>query len=313
MTFEQALKMFLIDRELKGSTPKTLLNYEQQVGYFIDFIGPHINVTDLTLYDLQQYQMDLLNREKYTEHPIIKQQPGSISKITVQSYIRQLRIFINYLYKEGFIEKDLCQKFRIPKATKKVINILSDEEKQIILNSYSETTELQLRNKCIVALMLDSGLRRNEVINILYDDVQIPYNYIKVLGKGQKERIVPIGQTTKKLLLKYINKRSMPDLETNKLFIDKNKKPITENAIKMIFQRLRDKTGIERLHPHMLRHTFATDYLINGGDLFSLQQILGHTSLEMVKKYSHLASSYIISNHKKLSPLDEMQKKKYKY
>lgn len=313
MLFEDALKMFLIDRELKGSTPKTLQNYQQQVGYFIDFIGPHIDIKDLTLQDLQAYQMDLMNREKYTEHPIIKQQPGSISRITVQSYIRQLRIFINYLYKEGFIEKDLCQKFRVPKATKKVINILSDDEKQQILNSYSEKTELQLRNKCIVALMMDSGLRRNEVIHLQYDDVQIPYNYIRIYGKGQKERIVPIGQTTKKLLIKYINKRSTPDIDTRRLFIDKDKKPITENAIKMIFQRLKKKTGIERLHPHMLRHTFATDYLINGGDLFSLQQILGHTSLEMVKKYSHLASSYIISNHKKLSPLDEMQKKKFRY
>lgn len=312
MKLSEALKMFLIDRELKGSTEKTLENYQQQVQYFIDFTGD-IDTSDLTLELLKEYQTDLMHRDRYIEHPIIKQNEGKISKITVQSYIRQLRIFVNYLYKEEIVETDFCKKFLLPKATRKVINILTDEEKDMILNSYTEKSELQLRNKCMIALMLDSGLRRNEVIQLNYDDVNLPYNYIKVSGKGQKERIVPIGLTTKKLLIKYMNKRSKPDLETKRLFIDKEKKPITDNAIKMIFQRLRKKTGIDRLHPHMLRHTFATDYLVNGGDMFSLQHILGHTSLEMVRKYSHLASSYIISNHRRLSPLDEMQKRKYNH
>ncbi|MBU5437778.1 tyrosine-type recombinase/integrase [Tissierella sp. MSJ-40] len=84
---------------------------------------------------------------------------------------------------------------------------------------------------------------------------------------------------------------------------------MSDNSIKMILARLRRKTKIERLHPHILRHTFATNYLINGSDIFLLQQILGHTSLDMVRRYSHLASSFIIANHKRLSPLDQIQRK----
>ncbi|MCT4620591.1 MAG: tyrosine-type recombinase/integrase [Marinisporobacter sp.] len=119
---------------------------------------------------------------------------------------------------------------------------------------------------------------------------------------------------TKKILLKYIQIfKPMPELPTKKVFLNQYKKPITPNALEMVITRLRKKTGITRLHPHILRHTFATKYLIEGGDIFSLQQILGHTSLEMVRRYSHLASSYVIANHKKLSPLDNLQKRKHNF
>lgn len=313
ITIKSALELFLLDRELKGNTLKTIDNYKQQINYFIDYTG-NIQVTEIELQTLKEYQLHLSKKDRYDNHPFkIKENGTTIEKVTVQSYLRQLRVFIRYLYDEEYIKTNLCDKFKLPKAPKKTIDILNEEEKQKLLNSFTETSELQLRNKTIIALMLDSGLRRNEVISLEYDNVHFSYNYVKVTGKGDKERLVPLGITTKKLLLKYINYRSLPEFETKILFIDRNKRPMSDNSIKMVFARLRTKTKIKRLHPHILRHTFATDYLINGGDIFSLQSILGHTSLEMVRKYSHLASSYIIANHKRLSPLDEMQKRKYKY
>lgn len=312
ITIQSALELFLLDRELKGNTLKTIDNYKQQINYFIDFAG-NIEVNEIELQTLKEYQLHLSKKDRYDNHPFKIKENGTIEKITVQSYLRQLRVFIRYLYDEEYIKTNLCDKFKLPKAPKKTIDILNEEEKQKLLNSFTETSELQLRNKTIIALMLDSGLRRNEVISLEYDNLHFSYNYVKVTGKGDKERLVPLGITTKKLLLKYINYRSLPEYETKILFIDRNKRPMSDNSIKMLFARLRTKTKIKRLHPHILRHTFATDYLINGGDIFSLQSILGHTSLEMVRKYSHLASSHIIANHKRLSPLDEMQKRKYKY
>ena len=103
----------------------------------------------------------------------------------------------------------------------------------------------------------------------------------------------------------------MPEYETKRLFLDRYMKPMSENAVKELFNRLKRRTKITRLHPHILRHTFATKYLMNGGDVFSLQQILGHTSLEMVRKYSHLASAYIMRTHHKYAPLDNLARKKY--
>lgn len=179
------------------------------------------------------------------------------------------------------------------------------------MKTYKGNSEMSLRNSCLIALMLDCGLRSNEVLSLDYDNIHISQSVIKVLGKGQKERIVPLGLYTKKLLLKYLSGyRSAPEFDTKRLFISKDLKPMTESSIKMLFQRLRKRTKIDRIHPHILRHTFATKYLMNGGDVFSLQQILGHTSLDMVRKYSHLASAYMLNIHKKCSPLDNLYIKK---
>lgn len=92
--------------------------------------------------------------------------------------------------------------------------------------------------------------------------------------------------------------------------MDVNFKEMSDSALKQLFVRLRKRAIIDRLHPHILQHTFPTKYLMNGGDIFSLQLILGHTSLEMVRKYSHLASSYVMNAHKKFSPLDNIYVKK---
>lgn len=312
ITIDKALEHFLLDRELKGNSEKTIKNYRQFICYFIDYVGIDKVVNDLTLQDLREYQLHLSKKKKFDNHPFAICKDEYISKITLQSYIRHLRAFVKFLYQEDYILEDLTLKFKLPKASKKVIEVLSEEEIMILLDM-PERSELQIRNKCIIVLFLDSGLRRNEVLTLEYDNIRIAQSCIKVLGKGDKERLVPIGLLSKKLLLKYINNRSMPEYETKKLFLDKNKRPMTENSLKMFYLRLRKKTGIARLHPHILRHTFATQYLINGGDIFSLQQILGHTSLEMVRRYSHLASSYIIANHKRLSPLDNIQRNRFNF
>lgn len=312
MLIYDALDIFLLDRELKGNSDKTIKNYQEQINYYIDYVG-NIDVSDITLKSLQDYQIYLSKKERYDNHPFKIYESGKLNKVTIQTYLRQLRVFIKYLYEEELIEIDLTLKFKLPKAPKTVIDILNDDEKERILNHYNEKSELNLRNKCIIALMLDCGLRRSEVLTLEYPNINYTNNYIKVYGKGNKERLVPIGLTTKKLLMKYSNMRSLPEFDTKILFIDKNRKPMSDNALKQVFARLKKNTQIDRLHPHMLRHTFATDYLVNGGDIYSLQAILGHTSLEMVRKYLHLASSYIIANHKRLSPLDSHQRQKYNY
>lgn len=306
LTIGNAMMQFLVDQELKGNTKKTIDNYRQFLGYFADFMGRDKMVDEITLLDLRRYQFYLTEKNISFNFPTEKKK--KISKTTVQTYIRTLRVFIHWLFNEGYIPENLGEKFKLPKAPKKVVEILSDDEIETLLNAFNPRTEFGVRNLCLITLMLDSGLRRNEVLGLDCTNIHFTQGIIKVLGKGEKERIVPLGLYTKKTLMKYMNGyRSMPEYDTAKLFIDKEKKPLGMNAIKMLFVRLRKKTGIERLHPHILRHTFATKYLINGGDIFSLQQILGHTSLEMVRRYSHLASSYVVNNFKMISPLDNIQ------
>ena len=129
------------------------------------------------------------------------------------------------------------------------------------------------------------------------------------MGKGAKERIVPIGKFVQMTLWHYISQiRPKPvDTECDKLFLSRNGKPITVNTIKLIFTRLAKSSGVGKLHAHLCRHTFAINYLLNGGDIFSLKEILGHTTLDMVNHYLHFTSSQITAQHHKYSPMDRLQ------
>lgn len=308
MTLENAIQLFLVDQEIKGNSLQTIKYYDVNLRYFKEFLTPGICVSEITLLHLKNYLISLRSRTKMQNHPFKPKVDKPIKSISIQTYIRAVRVFIKWLQTEGYISQDLHSQFKLPKATKNTIEILSDEEIQLLLKSMKQNTEIGLRNSCIVALMLDSGLRKKEALYLDYDNIHLSQGVVKVHGKGDKERIVPLGLYTKKLLLKYISGyRSMPVTDTKRLFIDKNCKVMSDSALKQLFVRLRNVTKISRLHPHILRHTFATKYLMNGGDIFSLQQILGHTSLEMVRRYSHLASAYVVHKHKQFSPLDNIE------
>ena len=136
-----------------------------------------------------------------------------------------------------------------------------------------------------------------------------PWSYpirVAPLYRLHKERIVPIGKQVSIILGGYIqNVRPIPlDPKCNALFLTHNGKPITTNTLKLLFSRLANKSGVQRLHAHLCRHTFATDYLYNGGDIHSLKEILGHTTLDMVNEYLHFTSSQITDLHHKFSPMD---------
>jgi len=129
------------------------------------------------------------------------------------------------------------------------------------------------------------------------------------MGKGAKERIVPIGKYVQMTLWSYIDKvRLEPTIpNSDNLFLSSNGKPITVNTIKLFFSRLAKSSGVKKLHAHLCRHTFAINYLLNGGDIFSLKEILGHTTLDMVNHYLHFTSSQITTQHHKYSPMDKLQ------
>jgi site-specific recombinase XerD len=157
-------------------------------------------------------------------------------------------------------------------------------------------------------LLLDTGLRVGELINLKMDDVHMDEGYLKVMGKGKKERIVPMGNNAQKALQRYLFRfRPKPMNSTNNnVFLSIINKSLTENGMKLMFTRLSQRSGVCRLHAHLCRHTFATRFLENGGDVFTLQQILGHSTLEVVRHYVNLASNHIVMQHQKYSLLDRL-------
>ena len=126
------------------------------------------------------------------------------------------------------------------------------------------------------------------------------------MGKGNKERVVPIGTVAQKALLRYIYHSRPESNNVDYLFLTLDGYHLGINGLKLMLSRLAARSGVERLHAHLCRHTFAVNYLLNGGDVFSLQQILGHSSLDMVRNYLTLTSSDIKNQHHRFSPMDRM-------
>ena len=213
---------------------------------------------------------------------------------------------------EGLTQNNVAKDLKPPKISKKIVTTLSDQEIESIINTLSPINPSEARNQTIFMILLDSGLRIGELVNLKMGDVHMDDGFLKVMGKGKKERIVPIGRSAQRALQRYFFRyRSNPTLPgVDNAFLSIHGKPLTENSIKLMFARLAQRSGVQRLHAHLCRHTFATRFLINGGDVFTLQQILGHSTLEMVRHYVNLASNHIAMQHQRFSPLDRLNLRK---
>lgn len=291
MNLQTAINSFLLEQTIRGNSPVTVSGYRAILGYFRSFAG------DL---DVETIDLDLLRSYYFHLHQ------SGLESVSVQSYIRHLRAFLNWLYSSELIETDFCRKFKLPKAKRPIVDVLTDSEISALFGAYQGDDFRNVRNRAILALFLDAGLRLNELVNIQRAMIHVSEGYVIVDGKGNKQRAVPFGVMTRIYLKEYLSiAPKSPSLFLSSREEDGSFFPITEATVKMMFRRL--KAVVPRIYPHLLRHTFATRYLENGGNMYSLQMLLGHTSLEMVKRYVHLAQRKVLRDFVNYSPLDRFQ------
>jgi len=309
------IEHYTIDLRSQNRSDKTIRWYVANLRSFEAWVKKHKRpglLGDLDIDTVRRYILYLQDEHiKYEGHPNTPSREGRLSDYSVQGHVRTLRAFSSWLEREGYLEDNVLSRLRVPRAVKEEIKPLTPEEISRILSCLTVNTGVGCRSYAIVYSMLDAGLRASEVTGLNMEGLDLEQGQLLVRGKGNKERVVPIGSNAQKYLQRYIyHFRPEPVFpEYDKVFLTSEGKPLTENSIKLFFTRLKVKTGIKRLHAHLLRHTFATYYLRNGGDLLSLQKILGHTSLEMVKVYSHLAEADVKAKHRRYSPMDRLQLK----
>ncbi len=306
----ELIEYYEVCNKAEGKSPKTISWYSANLKSFRNYVKSRHLPDSLDTIDtklLREYVLYLMKRTRYSGHPYTPAQTELLSSATIHGHVRTLRAFFNWLIAEGLSQNNPAKELKPPKITRKVVSTLSDEEIRAILNTFS-TSPSDARNQTLFMILLDTGLRIGELVNLKMDDVHMDEGYLKVMGKGKKERIVPMGNNAQKALQRYLFRfRPKPNNPvTNNVFLSTSSQPLTENSMKLMFTRLAKRSGVYRLHAHLCRHTFATRFLINGGDVFSLQQILGHSTLEMVRHYVNLASSHIAIQHRKFSPLDRL-------
>ena len=227
---------------------------------------------------------------------------------TVQRHLVSIKAFFNWACEEGFVVYPPMSGVRVGGLIKKVVRGLSEDEVRKLLEAVKAGSSMvEVRNCAIVYILLDCGLRISELMNLKVSDVNLERGVLRVRGKGYKERLVRMGFSTQKALWKYM---LMRESAADWLWVNgegnKHHKSFVQHWLKVFGKRL----GI-RLHAHLLRHTFAISFLRNGGNVFALQAALGHSSLEMTRRYCQaLGFEDVFKAHEIASPVDNVLKEK---
>ncbi len=285
----------MYEQRFRNNSAATIEYYTLCLGLFLDFIGADESVEALDIYH-------------YKDYVVYLQSSGHLKSTSINTYVRAVKAFYNWLIDEEKIG-DCSRKLKLIKQKREEIIPLTDDELNTLLNSFDTSDLLELRNKCLALLMVDSGLRRAETVRLRCCDVDFSHNSLLVTGKGDKERIVPLGSMTAEALREYDNRVSdRRSKRVDSFFLDRFGAALDVNAVDLVFSKLKDVTGIQRLRCHLFRHTFATNYLLDGGDLETLRLILGHSSIAITQLYLHLANNQRILRERHNSHLDNLHK-----
>ena len=312
MSLAQVTEDYSSDLKIQRRSPKTISFYLRNLKMFFKWLRRHGYqgiLGDISLSTVKKYILYLEEEHRrFQDHPYTPQQDQGLSPHSIQGHVRTLKALSSWLYREEYLLENVLARLRLPKAPKIDIKVLTDDEVKTLLSAINFNTSAGARNYSILLLMLDSGSRLGEVIELKLPKTDIEHGQVWVNGKGNKERVVPIGTRCQRYLRRYIvHFRPEPIRpQIDNVFLNLDGSPITENSIKLMFKRLSVKCKIPRLHAHLCRHTFGTNYLRNGGDVFSLQKILGHEDLATVKLYMHLVDADVVQKHKLYSPIDRL-------
>jgi site-specific recombinase XerD len=313
ITIDELIVRFETSNLADGKSESAITWYTDILKLFSRYLKEQMRtnrIEEFNIENARDYELYLRSRNKFGRYTNSHVANSGLSPKTVQGHIRGLKAFSSWLHREQYTSENRLKSLKLPKAPAKLIEPLTDQEISQITSTINQRSPTGSRNHAILATALDNGLRASELASIPIGQLDLKSGYIKVMGKGSKERIVPIGDYVKMTLWNYINKvRPEPSVTgCDNLFLSPTGRPITANTIKLVFSRLAKTSGVKRLHAHLCRHTFAINYLLNGGDIFSLREILGHTTLEMVNHYLHFSSSLLTAQHHKYSPMDKLHK-----
>lgn len=271
---------------------KTITYYEENLTKFIEYVADRE-----------------LTRDIYIKY-IYELRKKNIKNTTIRTYCRAVKAFSHWLLDYDYIEKDITYNVKLPREDKDLVIPLSSEEVKYIddvlidsanIKIKEEHNPIYLRNLLIIHLMLDAGLRKSEVIKLNINDIDVNKNVIYINNtKWNKSRVIPLSSVIKNLYNVYLLERSyiaIGIMNNSPLLVKLDENRITSDTIKSLFRRLKKQSGIERIHPHLLRHTFATSYLMQGGNLEQLRIILGHSDYNVTRHYLHLAASNKLLNY----------------
>jgi len=306
---------FRLSYQTEGKSPKTIEWYTCFLERFRNFLESNGFPTLLDSITKSHIRAFIRYLQEEARTP---RSNKPLSQLTVQGYVRTLKAFFSWAIREEYLVSSPMATIPVPKAVYKIVNTFSHDQIARLFALCRNSDSLGCRNLAVILLLLDSGIRVSELINIHVSDIDLAEGHIKIKrAKGNKERLVPIGSVVQKALWKYINHYRPTPLtaKVTRLFLSDGGLPLTRSGIQQMLRRHGKQAGITgvRCSPHTFRHTFARNYLLNGGDIFSLQKILGHSSLASVRNYLNLFAADVKRQHQRFSPVDNLAENRNLY
>lgn len=298
--YSSALKQYLRFIKLeKGLANNSAISYENDLERYFHFLSEDLKIKDLngvTVSHIENYLLELTNMD--------------LAVSTIARNISSIRSFHEFAVVEKWAESNPAELIELPRKAKKLPEVLTAHEVEMIIDSVDRTTSAGIRNAAILETLYASGMRVSELIALEMDDLFFEIGFLKVIGKGNKERLVPIGEHAQKSIEHYIElsrkgflSHKRPEKSKNRLFLNQRGGPLSRMSIWNIVNQTAEKAGITKnVYPHILRHSFATHLLEGGADLRAVQEMLGHSSIITTEIYTHVDRSLLHQIHKEFHP-----------
>lgn len=267
----------------KGYSPNTLASYQSDLQKFAAALKTK-NITDIKEVDRNYLAGYIFNLRK-----------GKNSPATIARRIASLKGFFRFLCLENILTIDPSINLETPKLAKKLPRVLSVDEVDMLLRESKEATPFAIRDKAMLELLYAAGMRVSELVNLDLGNIDLEMSFVRCTGKGDKERIIPIGSHAARWLKTYLDfaRSKLSGVKpVNAIFLNNHGKRLTRQGFWKIIKKRAVENGIKKdITPHTLRHSFATHLLTNGADLRSVQELLGHADVATTQIYTHLTKS----------------------
>jgi site-specific recombinase XerD len=307
---------FILHQKSRRHSPDTIKFYIDRLGrlpWFLDHQGYPTRLTEITTNHLRHFLIYLSEQEHGRWGSTNHAANHPLAQSSIHAYAKALRAFFRWASKEAGLPRNPFENIQMPQLPNQwQVETLNDEEIAALfaaIDSMGHPFIVQ-RNRACLAILLDSGLRASELLSLRVDDVNLQEGIFTVTGKGQKVRTVVIGHFARRELWAYLSRHRLQMGPGEKaLFLAQGGSPLSYNGLRLMFQRLRELTGITRVgvHAHICRHTAATKMYRNGMKGATLQEILGHSKFDTTRRYYLAVSTEDLKNeHELYGPLDQM-------
>ncbi|OME86885.1 hypothetical protein BK120_08150 [Paenibacillus sp. FSL A5-0031] len=306
-TLADAFTLFYNAKKAEGVRARTAQVYIINWGYFTDWIAEDCLINSITAAKIREYVTFMFDKTKFSNATDGRKSSDTLAAQTIITRLMTIKTIFNFLAGENYIPKNPVTKIKLPRYDRKEKITFTDDDVRKLIGSPNTDTPTGLRDRALMILLADGGFRIQEALRLTTELLDVKARCIHLpawMNKNRKPRVVPLSQGTVSELLALIN-RNKTYFETEYIFLSKKGDPLKADRFRKSLNEYAIKVGVnpKLAYPHQFRSYFCTTYLLNGGDLFTLQRIVSHADIETTRSYVRVNDEHVRDQHTQFSPL----------